>query len=95
MDRSHRIFLVTGHVQCVGFRYSTRIRALDLGLTGYAKNLNNGDVEVLAIGNNTKIEELHTWLHKGPDTANVDRVEEQDAAGIKIDDTNSKYFQVL
>lgn len=95
MDRSHRIFLVTGHVQCVGFRYSTRIRALDLGLTGYAKNLNNGDVEVLAIGNNTKIEELYTWLHKGPDTANVDRVEEQDAAGIKIDDTNSKYFQVL
>ena len=95
MDRSHRIFLVTGHVQCVGFRYSTRIRAMDLDLTGYAKNLNNGDVEVLVVGNSANIEKLHTWLHKGPDTARVERVAEQDAAGIKIDDTNSRYFQVL
>lgn len=95
MDRSHRIFLVTGHVQCVGFRYTTRIRALDLGLTGYAKNLNNGDVEVLVVGDNADIEELYVWLHKGPDTARVDRVVEQNAAGILNDDTNSTYFQVL
>jgi acylphosphatase len=41
---------VYGSVQGVGFRYSTQREALQLGLTGYARNLDDGGVEVLACG---------------------------------------------
>ncbi|HOV02726.1 MAG TPA: acylphosphatase, partial [Dermatophilaceae bacterium] len=39
---------VRGHVQGVGFRWWARARALELGLVGYARNLDDGRVEVLA-----------------------------------------------
>ncbi|WP_407644417.1 acylphosphatase [Dongshaea marina] len=42
--------VVGGIVQGVGFRYSTQLEAKKLGLIGYAMNLPNGDVEVLAQG---------------------------------------------
>jgi len=45
-----RIYTISGRVQGVWFRDSTRREALKLGITGYAKNLANGDVEVLAEG---------------------------------------------
>ena len=43
-------FTVSGLVQGVGFRYHTSYQGMRLGLTGYAKNLNNGDVEVVVCG---------------------------------------------
>ncbi|CAH2563768.1 acylphosphatase [Vibrio cholerae] len=48
MEKQCSKFIVSGHVQGVGFRYHTSHQGLKLGLTGYAKNLNNGDVEVVA-----------------------------------------------
>ena len=48
-------FLIVGHVQGVGFRYHTSHQGLKLGLTGYAKNLNSGDVEVIACGTEEQI----------------------------------------
>ncbi|BCL69620.1 acylphosphatase [Vibrio nigripulchritudo MADA3029] len=67
-------FFVKGLVQGVGFRYHTAHQGLKLGLAGYAKNLNNGDVEVLASGQMSQINELALWLEKGPRTARVDSV---------------------
>ncbi|MGR5237768.1 acylphosphatase [Vibrio alfacsensis] len=67
-------FTVKGHVQGVGFRYHTSHQGLKLGLTGYAKNLNNGDVEVMACGTERKIAEFSTWLKEGPRTATVESV---------------------
>lgn len=63
--------IVYGRVQGVGFRYSTFKQAHKLNLTGHAKNLDNGSVEVLIFGNQDKAKQLLTWLKTGPDIANV------------------------
>jgi acylphosphatase len=72
-------FLVTGRVQGVFFRASTRERALKLGLRGHAKNLADGRVEVLAEGDASAIDALERWLHIGPPMARVESVERGDA----------------
>ena len=65
-------FLVSGKVQGVWFRASTREVAERLGLRGYARNLADGRVEVLASGEPTAIEALASWLRHGPALARVD-----------------------
>ncbi len=61
-------------MQGVWFRDSTRREAQSLGITGYARNLVDGDVEVLATGEPLALENLERWLHAGPPLANVDGV---------------------
>ena len=68
-------FLVSGRVQGVWFRASTRDQAVPLGLRGYARNLPDGNVEVLAVGDEAAIEELAAWLRQGPPQARVDDLE--------------------
>ncbi|MGB2079666.1 MAG: acylphosphatase, partial [Vibrio sp.] len=70
-------FLVSGRVQGVGFRYFTGHEAQRLGLTGYAKNLADGRVEVLACGTPEQVEALYHWLHQGSPHAEVEKVEAQ------------------
>lgn len=70
-----RRFTVTGRVQGVFFRDSTRRKAKALGLTGYAKNRPDGSVEVLACGAVESLDELGRWLHEGPRLAAVEAVE--------------------
>ena len=65
---------ITGRVQGVWFRGSTRQKALQLGLGGYVKNLNDGSVEVVACGEQSAIEQLHEWLWQGPSGAKVTNV---------------------
>lgn len=67
-------FLVSGKVQGVFFRASTRERALDLGLAGRATNLPDGRVEVIARGDATALDALEAWLHQGPPAARVESV---------------------
>ena len=67
-------FIVTGRVQGVFFRASTRERALRLGITGHAKNLGDGSVEVVASGTRESVDELDAWLHHGPQAAEVELV---------------------
>ncbi|MDE2272364.1 MAG: acylphosphatase [Xanthomonadaceae bacterium] len=64
-------FIVTGRVQGVFFRASTRDFALQLGLAGYAKNLADGGVEVVASGDREALTALFAWLHHGPPAARV------------------------
>lgn len=64
-------FIVTGLVQGVFFRASTRDRALQLALAGYAKNRADGSVEVVASGTREALDELDGWLHHGPPAARV------------------------
>jgi len=66
--------VVSGHVQGVFYRASTRHEAERRGITGYARNLVNGSVEVLACGAKGSIEELCAWLANGPPHANVTNV---------------------
>lgn len=49
----------------VGFRYSTQREGLKLGLTGYARNMDDGSVEVLACGEAQQVEKLIAWLKAG------------------------------
>lgn len=75
-----RQFLVSGRVQGVYFRAFVRQHALQLGLTGHAKNLADDRVEVLATGSAAAIDALRGQLHVGPTHAEVRRVEESEAA---------------
>jgi len=65
---------VAGRVQGVFFRASTREQALRLGLTGYARNLPDGCVEVMAYGPTTALDQLRDWLSCGPPLAQVTAV---------------------
>lgn len=65
---------VYGRVQGVGFRYTTQHEAQRLGLTGYAKNMDDGSVEVVACGESDRVEQLMKWLKAGWRSARVDRV---------------------
>jgi acylphosphatase len=62
---------VVGRVQGVFFRASTRNEAQRLGLTGYAKNLLDGSVEVVVCGDKEAVEALREWLRSGPSGAQV------------------------
>jgi len=71
-------FLVSGRVQGVFFRASTRNEALRLGLNGYARNLTDGRVEVVACGPSETLRELERWLWQGPPAAQVEDVVRSD-----------------
>ena len=73
-------FLVGGRVQGVFYRASAREQALTLGLSGYARNLPGGRVEVLASGTAAAIDEFERWLWRGPAAARVDAVTRDDCA---------------
>ncbi|MBF6025792.1 acylphosphatase [Lysobacter niastensis] len=72
-------FIVSGKVQGVWFRASARDEAQALGLRGYAKNLPDGRVEVLVVGDPAAIDRLAAWLRQGPPMAHVDDLERLDA----------------
>jgi acylphosphatase len=68
--------IVQGRVQGVNFRWYTRQRATQLGLTGWVRNLSGGRrVEVVAEGPSDRLGELVLFLHQGPPSAFVDQVE--------------------
>lgn len=72
-------FFVSGRVQGVFFRASTREQALRLGLDGWAENLADGRVEVYVRGDESMIQALERWLWKGSPAARVAAVERVDA----------------
>jgi acylphosphatase len=71
-------FIVTGRVQGVFFRASTRDFALQMGVAGYAKNRDDGSVEVIASGSTEALAALFAWLHHGPPAARVERVQREE-----------------
>ena len=66
-------------MQGVGFRYFTQRVAAELGLGGYVRNLDDGRVEVYAVGPEEKLSELAGRLYHGPRWAEVHGVDEQEA----------------
>lgn len=67
--------VVTGKVQGVWYRRATQERALQHSLTGYAKNLPDGRVEVLLCGQPEAVKLMSQWLWEGPERAHVTHVE--------------------
>lgn len=74
--------LVSGRVQGVFFRASTRNQARELGVTGYANNLPDGRVEVHAEGEAKAVAALCEWLWVGPPAAQVTAVDCEDVAPL-------------
>jgi acylphosphatase len=87
-----RRYVVRGRVQGVGFRYFVEHVAAELGLTGYTRNLDDGQVEVYAVGSPAKLAELSGYLWKGPRMSDVRGVEEQEAAVVEYTDFRIEYF---
>ena len=79
-------FIVAGLVQGVFFRAATCAQAQNLGLAGYARNLADGSVEVLASGDAAALDALEQWLQRGPPRACVESVAraEVDPATVQI-----------
>ena len=67
-------FYVSGGVQGVFFRASTKDQAQRLGLTGFFRNCPDGRVEIVAEGSSEAIEELIDWCRVGPSGARVESV---------------------
>lgn len=65
-------------MQGVFFRASAREKAKALQLTGHARNLLDGSVEVVVYGEAAAIDRLEVWLHDGPDTAEVNELYRED-----------------
>lgn len=74
MDHICMHCFVSGKVQDVWYRQSTKEQADRLGLTGWARNLPDGRVEVLVCGDRANVAELCEWLKRGPDLARVEGV---------------------
>lgn len=74
---------IRGGVQGVGFRWSTRKHAWDLGIAGYVCNLADGNVEVVAEGHENAVEAMRAFCYRGPRGAHITSVEvsEEPATG--------------
>ena len=73
MKRIHLI--ISGHVQGVGFRYFCQSQAERLGLFGYARNREDGSVQVEVEGDDEALEKFVMLAHSGPRMAHVTNVE--------------------
>lgn len=69
---------VTGRVQGVWYRQSCKDQAVALGVVGWARNLDDGSVEVVAQGNRLDVDRLETWCRTGPPRALVTSVTAHD-----------------
>ncbi len=89
LERSARRFLISGHVQGVGLRYFARKRARALELSGWVRNLPEGDVELQVEGLTDAVEAFLTALGSGPPGAEIEAIEV-----IETDLTGAERFEV-
>ena len=80
-----REWIVRGRVQGVGFRWFVQRQATALGLTGWARNQDDGTVLIYAVGSSDDLQSLAGALHKGPPVADVRGVVEREAAVQQLD----------
>ena len=84
--------LISGRVQGVWFRASTKQKAEQLSLTGWVRNTSGGNVEAVFEGDENLIQEMLEWCHHGPPLANVENVEIKNQEPTKgFDDFSIKY----
>jgi acylphosphatase len=74
MERRGLHFIISGKVQGVFFRDSTRAKALELGITGWVRNSPQGYVECVAVGPPEPLAHFEAWLWQGPRNAKVESV---------------------
>lgn len=84
---------ISGRVQGVFYRASARQKATELGCAGYARNLPDGRVEVLAVGEPQAVQSLLDWLWRGSPASDVKFVEVQELALDDLDDVPVGFAQ--
>ena len=77
--------IVSGRVQGVFYRAATQEKASELDLTGWVRNMPDGQVEVVACGDNREVQKLLDWLWQGPAHAEVSNVDITDIENESID----------
>ena len=78
-----RRWFISGTVQGVGFRFFAQHKAAALGLTGWARNRDDGRVEVYAVGTPDRLNDLAAALHIGPHMAEVRGVEQSETESVE------------
>ncbi len=74
-DKERAHVQISGQVQGVFFRDSTRQKAEELGLAGWVKNTPDGNVEAVFEGPSEKVREMLRWCEEGPQRASVENVD--------------------
>ena len=74
--RARLHLIISGRVQGVGFRFSAYDEAKDLALVGWVRNIQGGDVEIIAEGSRENLQMLAAWAHLGTSSAHVTEVRE-------------------
>ncbi|MGR0321057.1 acylphosphatase [Agromyces sp. ZXT2-3] len=82
--------IVHGRVQAVGFRFSARVEAQRLGISGWIRNRNDGAVEAEIEGDAASVDAMLSWLDEGPPGADVSSLSTADLAP-----TGERGFRVL
>jgi len=90
MAKKHLDIKVTGKVQGVFYRASTKAVADQLGIKGFAKNEEDGSVYIEAEGDEPILESFLEWCNEGPDRSRVEQVE-SNAGELK----NYRNFEVV
>lgn len=81
MESSIRVrLIVRGRVQGVGFRYTAREAASECGVAGWVRNLPDGSVEIVAQGSQDAVTRMRQWARRGPRSAVVGSLHEEDLA---------------
>ncbi len=70
--------IVTGRVQGVNYRGSTRVKAMSLGIVGWVRNKTDGSVEILAEGDKFSMSAFIAWCERGPSWASVEELKATD-----------------
>jgi acylphosphatase len=78
-SRLAKRYFVSGRVQGVGYRYFVQDAAEKFGIAGYVRNLDDGRVEVLAVGTSGQLAQFRELLKRGPTFSSVSEVREETA----------------
>ena len=82
--------IISGRVQRVGFRFSARENARKFNIKGYVMNQSNGDVKIVAEGQEENLDNYLSWCREGPPHAWVDNVSVQKSDEV----SNYKHFDI-
>jgi acylphosphatase len=84
--------IVSGKVQGVFFRQSTKEIAISIGLSGVVRNLSNGDVYIIATGTKEQLDKLADWCRQGPAKASVAGIAVQESPLLQFDGFSIQRF---